>query len=217
MGTWKEILGEWAKAFQKRWWWMWIIAVLIYKLIEDWLLETIRNFAQSNSGWFFAMIKGIAENHTWVFLWLPVVITVIVLLALTWRDYKKLHALKIAGASGVGTPTIIQTPARTTKKPSRIKYDNVLWEDGGTRYWGSGVLVIGPMCPLDYVTLCVERRGEIKSFIDDDTFISEHDSRLFCPKCKRKYTFDTKPKRIRDSRGEVENLFEGKRRREQET
>ncbi len=105
------------------------------------------------------------------------------------------------------------------KIPSRIEYDNVLWEDGGTRYWGSGVVVIGPLCPNDFTPLCTEDRGQINSNPSEDTLISDSDynSRLFCLKCKSKYTLGTEPKSIEDSRDEVNNLFEGKRRREQET
>lgn len=104
-------------------------------------------------------------------------------------------------------------------KPSRLEHDNVLWEDGGKHYWGGGVVVNGPLCPKDFTPLCTEKRDKINSNPSEDTLISDSDynSRLFCLECKSKYILGKEPKSMQDSRDEVSNLFEGKRRREQET
>jgi len=102
-------------------------------------------------------------------------------------------------------------------KPSRLEHDNVLWEDGGRHGWS--ISVIGPLCPIDFVPLGAEKRDRIISNPSEDTVISDSDyhSRLFCPECGEKYTLGTQPKTIRDSRDEVRNRFEGKRRRDKES
>jgi len=102
------------------------------------------------------------------------------------------------------------------KKPSRLEYDNVLWEDMGRHSWGH-IVVGGPLCPKDYTPLCRERRGKLENTSSDDTISdSEYYYRLVCPKCRNKYTFGKEPKTIRESTDEVRNCFEGLRRREQE-
>jgi hypothetical protein len=111
-----------------------------------------------------------------------------------------------------------KTIVRPIKKPSRLEWDNVLWEDGGRYYWGGGVVVKGPLCPKCKTMLCTERNGEIDSNPREDTIISDssYHSRLKCLKCDKIYLLGTKQKTIKQSDNEVATLFEGKRRRDAE-
>lgn len=103
-----------------------------------------------------------------------------------------------------------------TKKPSRLIYDNVIWEDAGKDGWGR-IVVIGPLCPKDLTPLGSEAHGKIQSSINFNKPISDYEyhSRLFCLECKSKYTLGAEPKTPEDSEDEVRKLFDGKRRREQ--
>ena len=101
---------------------------------------------------------------------------------------------------------------------SRLKYDGVLWEDGGVLPFSGGELkVIGPLCPKDLTPLGIIHRDKIDMYLRWDTLISGSDyhSQLICPECRRKYTLGRKSKVLSDSRDEVENCFKGKRNREQ--
>jgi len=86
---WKEFFGEWGKAFQKRRWW-WIIPILLYKLLENWLLDTIQSLIQSNSGPLLKMLANLLNNYPWLFTLVPIAITIIILLVLTWSDSRKI-------------------------------------------------------------------------------------------------------------------------------
>jgi hypothetical protein len=106
-----------------------------------------------------------------------------------------------------------------TAKPAttrRLEHDGVLWEDGGYNSWGN-IYVIGPLCPKDYTPLAIKQRDRIETYINDGTLISdsEYHSKLVCPECEVEYTLGKKYKSIKDSRHEVGNRFEGKRRRDQ--
>ena len=138
-------------------------------------------------------------------------IFIAVIFAIAWALPK--FALQYAG--GKTKPSNIQI----SKKPSRLVHDNVLWEDEGTSAWGGRVIVAGPLCPKDFARLSAECHGKIINQVDDNTLVSdsEYHSRLFCPECKGKYTLSAESKYICDSRDEVRNRFEGKRRREKET
>lgn len=110
--------------------------------------------------------------------------------------------------------------ARNTKTSithSRLEYDSVFWQDDGLDVLGR-VMVIGPLCPRDYTALAIKRRDKIDTRIPDHTVISPdaYHSQLVCLQCKSEYTLGTKSKTIEDSCDEVRNLFEGKRRREQQ-
>lgn len=109
------------------------------------------------------------------------------------------------------------TAKLSLRKPIRIEHDNVLWEDRGSTHWDN-VIVVGPLCPKDFTPLSTEHRDKIEPNVRHNTFISDYagHSRLFCTECKSKYTFGSEPKSIEQSKEEVRNRFEGKRRRESE-
>jgi len=108
------------------------------------------------------------------------------------------------------------TEPMRTFNPSRLEHDGVLWEDGGYNAWGN-LSVIGPLCPKDYTPLAIKDRDGINTSISFDTTIStsEYHCTLVCLECNTEYTLGKKPKEIGDSRAEVGNRFEGKRRRGQ--
>ena len=129
----------------------------------------------------------------------------------------------IAGLFAVAwyLPRMANMKIKTEIKPirnlsrSRLEHDGVLWEDGGYNAWGN-IDVIGPLCLKDYTPLAIEDRDGIDTNISFDTVVStsEYHCRLVCLECNTKYTLGKKPKEIGDSRAEVRNRFEGKRRRE---
>ncbi len=104
--------------------------------------------------------------------------------------------------------------AKLNTSHSRLIHDGVLWEDRGTNVLGN-MLVIGPLCPKDYTPLAVKEGGKINTDISRRVIISTSgdDYRLVCLECNTIYSLGTKPKRIIDSRNEVGNRLEGKRRR----
>jgi hypothetical protein len=106
--------------------------------------------------------------------------------------------------------------AKLNTSRSRLIHDGVLWEDGGTNVWGN-MDVIGPLCPKDYTPLAMKERDRINTDISYRAIISTSgdDYKLVCLECNTKYSLGTRPKRIVDSRSEVGNRFEGKRRRSQ--
>lgn len=109
----------------------------------------------------------------------------------------------------------------TYRAPSRLEHDGVLWEDTGKHYLDSGELVVeGPLCPKDYCPLGLRSgTGQEKAKADwrVATFISDsqYHAVLFCPECKGTYTLGSRAKALKQSHEEVQNRFEGLRKREE--
>lgn len=112
------------------------------------------------------------------------------------------------------------------RKPERIEHDSVLWEYTGKHSYFSGALLAeGSLCPKDYCLLSLRSHGlggvheEVRADNHDDQTISEshYDAILFCQECKEQYTLSEERKTIKQSRLEVEALFEAKHRREAHT
>ena len=137
------------------------------------------------------------------------VVTVAGIFAVAWY-FPKL-APEYMGGRTKGTSRV-RTPR------TQLKYDGVLWEEGGFNTWGNRV-TIGPLCPEDYTPLAIKHNDKIDTNVNFDKFISDssYHSTLLCLKCKTEYTLGTEVKQLQNSRAEVSILFEGKRRREQQT
>ncbi len=115
--------------------------------------------------------------------------------------------------------------ATPKRKLERIEHDGVLWEHIGRHYAFSNELFAeGPFCPKDYCPLSLRygrHRGgheEVRAdnHADQEISSSDFNAILFCPQCKERYTLGAKEegKTIKQSRQEVESLFEGRHRRE---
>lgn len=100
--------------------------------------------------------------------------------------------------------------------PSRLIYDNVLWEDGGINEWGN-IRVEGPFCPKDLTPLAMTQNDRVETHVDYQRVISGavYEYRLFCLQCKAEYLLGDNPKRLKNSHDEVYKLFEGIRKRGQ--
>jgi hypothetical protein len=163
-----EFFGEWAKAFQKRRWWLWIILLLIFKLAENWSLNKLQSLIESKSGWLYSMLT----NHPEIIVWIPVVITVIVLLALTWHDARKIslktsvglnakldEPIKTEGTKGKYTIEFYRTRDELDqgrkRLPTELRGTQKVW----VAWWtgispkSQGVLNIGRHPPIDRIIL----------------------------------------------------------------
>jgi len=101
--------------------------------------------------------------------------------------------------------------------PTRLTYDNVLWEDAGN-YVSGGVMVHGPFCPKDLTPLATKRGWDkiVDTNLSEGDNFSDQGEHMFCLECKAEYVLSKNYKRLEQSRSEVRSLFEGIRRRKQE-
>jgi len=94
-------------------------------------------------------------------------------------------------------------------------YDGVVWQDKGRKYANSEELEIdGPFCPSDYTTLSYRDRAGTSYPEFADRAEVGYKGILFCSQCGKNYDLGGHSKSVGQSRGEVTNIFEGKRRRE---
>jgi len=119
---WKDFFGEWGKAFEKRRWWWYVIAILIYKIIENWLLNAIQFLIGAISEETLIMLKALLDIHPWIFMvliWLPVIITAIILLIITWNDARKVK-LSAAGLKSAASSEIQQGSESKDSNPTNM-------------------------------------------------------------------------------------------------
>lgn len=124
--------------------------------------------------------------------------------ALAW--YMPRMALVRVGANAHSTSS------KPIKPQPKLMYDNILWMYKGVDQYGDAH-VTDPLCPKDYTTLRIRRLDDTTSVrYDADISDSSYDWKLYCPACNAQYILGEKKKRLGDSRDEVCNIFEGKKR-----
>ncbi len=162
----------------------------------------------------FQMSPLVGSWITSIAIWISFLILLVIY---NWQFIKQIRIQKPFILASQRAVIDSEKTSRVKKSRPRLIHDGVLWEDGGNNPWGN-LSIIGPLCPKDYTPLAIENHdGRIEANMDYDKRIwtSGYNHMLVCTECNAKYTLGKKPKQVRNSRNEVYNHFEGKRRREQ--